>query len=417
LARKEGALSSPEPPVFAGSSATPQTGGRQMPRKPRLRNPKGSGAVPFQRSDGRWTAFVTTGYRDGKQQKKWIYGASEREVVQKLRAVQGQASSAVLPHRENITCGVWLNRFADARGREVKQGTREGYKYYIGRWQPHIGETRLKSLNDTMIRAAMVRFSEQMGDSYRKQLYDFINAALTEAVKQGLIDANPAAKVDRPRIKDKKVQDAWTEEQAQAFLGAVAGHALEPLFYMCLVAGLRIGEALALRWQDIGSKSLHVKHTLNRSKVGERFIPPKWDSSGVVPLHAETLTMLERHRLTLEKRRALAQEAGLWQELNLVFPSQVGTPLEYRNVLRVFDKAVQQAGIPRCGGTHVFRRTFVTLAFAFLEPREVQAIVRHKSSTITMEDYARVRQSRQDRLGLSLPEMLTPDHTLKDTKA
>jgi integrase len=388
-----------------------------MPRKPRLRNPKGSGAVPFQRSDGRWTAFVTTGYRDGKQQKKWIYGASEREVVQKLRIIQGQASSAVLPHRENITCGVWLNRFADARGREVKQGTREGYKYYIKRWQLYIGETRLKSLNDTMIRAAMVRFSEEMGDSYRKQLYDFINAALTEAVKQGLIDTNPAANVDRPRVKDKKVQDVWTEEQALAFLGAVAGHPLEPLFYLCLVAGLRIGEALALRWQDLTPNGIEIKHTLNRSKQGERFIPPKWDSYRFVPLHAETIAMLEQHRLNLEKRRSLALEAGLWQEFNLIFPSQVGTPFEYRNVLRVFDKVVQQAGIPRNGGTHNFRRTFVTISLGHLEPREVQAIVGHKDSTITMENYARVRQSRQDKLGLSLSKMLTPNHTLKDTKA
>ncbi len=385
-----------------------------MARKPRLRNPKGSGSVPFQRTDGRWAAFVTVAYRGGKQQKKWVYGASERDVVQKLRTLQGQASSMVLPDREKITCGVWLDRFSDAQGRERKAGTRDLYKHYVKRWKEHLDEMRLSSINAVMIRAAMVRFSDiGLGDSYRKQLYDFMNAAMREAVTHSLIDINPVKTVTRPRVKQQKVHDAWTEKQAQDFLNAMNGHVLEPLFYLCLACGLRIGEALALRWDALNGKKLHVKYTLSRSKEGERFIAPKWDSYGVIPLHVETVAMLEQHRQKLERRKALALEANLWQEHDLMFPSEVGTPLNYRNVLRVFDQAVKKAGVPRNGGTHNFRRTFITFALGELEPREVQSIARHKTSSITMESYARVRQSREDKLGLSLTKLLTPKDTLK----
>ena len=127
--------------------------------------------------------------------------------------------------------------------------------------------------------------------------------------------------------------------------------------------------------------------------------------------------MLEQHRLKLERRKALALEAGLWQENNLMFPSEVGTPLNYRNVLRVFDSAVVRAGVPRNGGTHNFRRTFITLALGQLEPKEVQSITRQKTSSVTMDIYARVRQSRREKLGLSLTKMLTPTDTLRDSES
>ncbi len=389
-----------------------------MARKPRLRNPKGSGGVPFQRSDGRWAAFVTIGYRAGRQLKKWVYGASERDVVQKLRTVQGLASSAVLPDKQNITLAVWLDRFSDARGRDRKASTRDLYKHYVRHWKRELGDTSIIRINPVMVQAALVRLSDSgMGDSYRKQLYDFLNNAMSEAVKLGVIESNPVLNVDRPKIRSTKVHDAWTEEEAALFLGAMAEHPLEPMFYLCLVAGLRIGEALALRWDAVQGKTLVIDYTLNRSKNGETFTTPKWDSNGVIPLHTETLAMLEQHRLKLESRKALALEAGLWQENNLMFPSEVGTPLYYRNVLRVFDSAVVRAGVPRNGGTHNFRRTFTTMALGQLEPKEVQLITRHKTISVLMQAYARVRQSRNKKLGLSLSSMLTPTDTLRDSES
>ena len=388
-----------------------------MARKERLRNPKGAGGVPFQRSDGRWAASVTIGYRAGKQQKKWVYGASERDVVQKLRVLYGQASSAILPDKQNITLSLWLDRFSDARGRDRKAGTRDIYSYYLKHWKRELGDTSMIRINAVMVRAALVRLSDVVGDSYRKQLYDFLNNAMLEAVKLGVIASNPVSSVDRPKIRSTKIHDAWTEQEAGQFLAALAKHPLEPMFCLCLVSGLRISEALALRWDALQGNALHIDFTLNRSKDGEKFIAPKWNSNGILPLHPETLAMLQAHRVQLEKRKALVLEAGLWQENNLMFPSEVGTPLNYRNVLRVFDSAAKRAGVPRNGGTHNLRRTFTTLGLEYLEPKEMQTLLRHKDPSLVLKTYARVRQSRQEKLGLSLSQMLTPKDTLKDTKS
>jgi integrase len=383
-----------------------------MARKPKLRNAKGAGGSPFLRKDGRWTASVTIGYRDGKQIKKWVYGSSQREVVEQLRALHGQASSAILPNRENLNLGIWLDRFSDARGRDLKPSTWDMYKHYVRHWKRELGDTPLARVNPLMIRAALVRFSDaNLGDSYRKALYNFINAALHEAVKLDILEVNPVVKVDRPKVKVTNTRGAWTEEEARAFLEVAAGHPLEPLFSLCLVCGLRIGEALALHWNALQGDSLNIDYSLNRSKDGGMFTTPKWGSFGSLPLHTETLAMLEQHRLKFEKRKTLAVEAGLWKEHALMFPSEVGTPLNYRNVLRVFDGFVLKAGIPRYGGSHAFRRTFVTLAMGQLEPKEVQEIVRHKSSVITMDVYARVRNSRRKKLGLSLTSLVTLNDT------
>jgi integrase len=66
------------------------------------RNGKGEGGQPFQRADGRWAAFVTIGYRAGKQEKLWVYGKTRRECADKRKRILSKSSSAVLPPEFSI---------------------------------------------------------------------------------------------------------------------------------------------------------------------------------------------------------------------------------------------------------------------------------------------------------------------------
>ncbi|MFX6567356.1 site-specific integrase, partial [Acinetobacter baumannii] len=103
-------------------------------------------------------------------------------------------------------------------------------------------------------------FAELAGfsPSHRRHIYQFLRAALRDAVRADLLDQNPMDAVDPPRGGAVRPAKAWKPEEVARFLEASKGHRLYPLFALMLATGLRPGEALALRWEDWEGDVLHV---------------------------------------------------------------------------------------------------------------------------------------------------------------
>jgi integrase len=121
---------------------------------------------------------------------------------------------------------------------------------------------------------------------------------------------------------------------------AVRGDRHDPLFRLMLATGLRRGEALGLHWADVDLDAgrLRVRWTLTRTSKGLHLGEPKTDKSRrTVPLPRSTVETLRAHRLKQAEERLAAAEA--WQEHGLVFTTEIGTPLEPRNVLRRFESS------------------------------------------------------------------------------
>src|SRR5947209_20135261 len=131
---------------------------------------------------------------------------------------------------------------------------------------------------------------------------------------------------------------------------------------ICGERGLRRGEAPALHWSDVDLDDavLRVRWTLSRTSAGLELGEPKTEKSRrTVPLpHAATAAMRD-HR----KRQAAEQLAAgqLWQRTGLVFTSEIGTPLQPRNVLRRFEALAVRAGL---SGVHL--HTLIHSAASFL---------------------------------------------------
>src|SRR3712207_372782 len=165
-----------------------------------------------------------------------------------------------------------------------------------------------------------------------RTIYTVLRSALDIAARDGLIRSNPAAAVKRPGV-ERKDAPHLTAEQAQA----IRGGRLETLFRVMLATGLRRGEALALRWSDVDLDAglLRVRWTLSRTSMGLQLHEPKTDKSRrTVPLPRSAIETLRAHRTRQREDQSTA--AGAWQEHRLVFTTEIGTPLEPRNVLRRF---------------------------------------------------------------------------------
>ncbi|GIW36248.1 MAG: site-specific integrase [Meiothermus sp.] len=364
------------------------------------RRGKGEGSI-FQRKDGRWAAFVTVGYGpDGKQQKRWVYGRTRREVAEKLARLLPKAGYGLIqPHR--LRLGDWLERWAaeHIRTHNIRPSTVAKYEEYKKRLAPlaHISLTRLTPLAIRSFLADLAHLSP----STRRQTFQFLRAALRDALRLGLVESNPAEAVDPPSGGRVRPAQAWTAQDAARFLEAAQPHRLYPMFAFMLATGLRIGETLALQWQDWEGERLWVRRTL---RLDGTFGPTKTrHSQAALYLDPDTQALLAAHRQGQAEERATAKR---WKENGLIFPSEVGTPITHRNAARVLKLLCRKAGVPYIS-PHGIRHTYTSLAFrAGLNPKQVADRLRHADPSLALRIYQHLQEEDQRRAALNLDTLL-----------
>jgi integrase len=374
------------------------------------RRGKGEGSAPVQRSDGLWSAYVTLGYVNGKSKRQYVYAKTRRQCAEKLRGILGRSSSAILPAASAVGVVAWLERFVDEKQTARAPSTIMQWRYSIKRLRPFLEHLTLQRLTPAACRFAMLQITNVSG-SVQQHTFDFLRAALEDAVKLGMIDKNPCAALERPKAPLVRERKVLQPEQLQAVLNASVGHPLETLIRLGYSYGLRIGELLALRWSDwdVGGKRLMVRHTKQQGS-GLVLRPAKSGSSGGILVDATTAAAIEAQRLKNQTRADELKALGGWAEHDLIFPSSVGTALEYHNVKRSLQGLFARAGVPYAS-THVMRRTYISLALRQLNIREVADVVRHKSTRMTADVYAQTLEASSPRAAISLEQLLHPNYT------
>jgi integrase len=130
-------------------------------------------------------------------------------------------------------------------------------------------------------------------------------------------------------------------------LEAARGNRLEALYVLAITAGLRIGELLGLKWEDIdlGAKTLRVRRTKSQAKTGPTFTAPKNGKGRSVRLTRRAVEALKSHKATQNAERLELDD--LWQDKDLVFCTHGGKPLDFHN-LRVtsFKPLLRKSGLP-----------------------------------------------------------------------
>jgi integrase len=135
-----------------------------------------------------------------------------------------------------------------------------------------------------------------------------LRAALSEAVRWGLVGRNAAALAHAPRVVRPKLQVLSTDE-GKTFLAAIEGDRLKAFFTFLIAAGLRLGEALGLRWIDVALErgTVRIDQALQRDGTEVRFVEPKSDRSRkTVSLPTFAVEALKHHKKRQNGERRLA---------------------------------------------------------------------------------------------------------------
>ncbi len=363
-------------------------------RKSRGRN---EGSI-FRRADGRWSATVSLGYRNGRRWRKMLYGKTRAEVAEKLNAaLRDQSLGLPVADPERQTVGDFLARWLETI---VKRSTRpKTYESYRDNVRLHIvpalGRIRLEKLRAPAIQRFLNdKLDSGLSPRTVEYLHAILRTALNQAVEWRIIPSNPAMRAKPPRVPRAEIEP-FTVAEAQRILAAVEGHRLGALYGAAFALGLRQGEALGLPWSalDFEAPSVTITQALQRVDGKVRFVEPKNDRSRrTIPLPETVRQALLKHRARQAEERRLA--GTRWKEHGLVFASSIGTPLHPRNVLRHFHETLKALGIPR-RRFHDLRHTAATLLIAQGVPaRVIMHILGHSQISTTLDVY-----------GHCLPEM------------
>lgn len=359
----------------------------------------GEGTI-YRRSNGTWSAQYTIWTPTGKK-RRVVSGKTQAEVNQKLTRAKAERDGGLVFDDENLRLGDYLQRWLEECVRnKVSASTYERYEYAI---RPHIlpslGDIKLKSLTPQHVRSFYCsKLDSGLAPATVHKLHVVLHKALDQAVSDGMIPRNVAAGETVSQESREEVVPL-SREQAESLLEAARGERLEALYVLALTAGLRLGELLALRWEDVDLEkgTLAVQRSLTRAEGSWRVGNTKTRKSRRVRLSAGTVASLQAHRKRqLEERMRLS---GLWQDNDLVFPNETGdlfNPSNLRN--RSFKRIKERAGIPAETHFHALRHTCATLLLAEgVNPKVVSERLGHSSVVITLNRYSHVLPDMQEK--------------------
>lgn len=343
----------------------------------------GEGSIA-KRKDGRWSAAYTVG---GK--RRYVYGKTRKEAAKKLGdALAEQKRGTYYP---DIKLKDYLEQWLqDSVKDSVSERTYERYEQITrNHIVPELGGTNLPSLTEMSIQS-LYRRKLDSGCSPRTVQYMHVtlHKALKQAVRWRLVPTNVAEGATPPKVGRKEVT-VLSPDQVKVFFKGARGHRLEAMFILATTAGLRQGELLGRRWEDIDSHGsvLYVVRTLSKINRGVVFNPPKTAKGRrSVGLTQVAIEALERHKARQD------EEKGTWyRDHGLIFPNIHGEPRTQREpLLKALRSVLRKHGLPEIR-FHDLRHTCATLLLSKnVNPKIVSEMLGHGDVAFTLSVYSHV---------------------------
>lgn len=365
------------------------------------RRGNGKGSI-FLRKDGRWSAIISLG--NGK--RKTLYGKTKKEARDKLQAALHQVEQQTLVGTSQQKLGEFLTHWLeDTHKYSLRQRTYERYDQILHlHLIPDLGHHPIQTLTPQHLQAFYKQKLEKgLSKSTVRTFHHVLHKALDTALRWGLVLRNVCELVTPPRREHYEIQPL-SIEQVQQFLKALPGNPLEMLFLLALGTGMRQGEIMALKWQDIDLVRgiLQVRRVLTHvairlRKEGEpSYIetePKTRSGRRCLMLPEVVLQALIVHK---EKQAQHSREAGrYWQHHDYVFCTKLGTHLTPTHVVTTFKSLLKKAGLPVIR-FHDLRHTAATTLLALgVNPKIVQEMLGHTEIGMTLDIYSHVLPTMQ----------------------
>jgi integrase len=332
-------------------------------------------------------------YIDDYGKRHEVTAGSTRKSAEILRTeLEKQKAAGTLgkPKSENPT-------FSEEN--EVKASTLIDYKQMIkSHLYPFFGKMRLSDITPSKIQEYIaIKTEKNASPATTGKSYRVLKVILRQALAVELINRDPTIAIMPPRV-ERKEMDFLNEEEVARLLEAADGNMYALLSVACFT-GLRQGEILALRWQDID-------FNMGIIKVVRSYHSPQGYTDLKTSTSRRAVPMMPRLSQTLT---ALYEERGKPGQEELVFPNKDGKPRDRHNLVsRDFSETLKRAGL-RTIKFHCLRHTFASIAIsAGMDPKALQQVMGHSSIIVTMDIYSHLFPGSYDRPMAIMEERFSP---------
>lgn len=357
---------------------------------------QGEGTIA-KRADGTWWARITVGKTaDGKQKRKAFYGKTRKEVQEKLTAALNELNNNTYIEPSAITLEKWLITWLEEYKKPfVRTTTYENYKKQVKWISQEIGQIKLKELRLDMVQKFIIDLNKRMSGEVVRKAKSVLHMAMEQAVENDMLKTNI---IDRCKVPKGRKQD-WivlTREEQKTFIEIAKQKEHGEIYIFALATGMRIGEILALTWEDIDweEKTVSVSKTMSvyrdeTGKYSSHIGEPKTKSSyRTIPLLPNIIELLKQIRKKQLERSIFYSEN--FSNNNLVFCNYKGKILSYADAQRWFypiRDELEKDGLH----IHSLRHTFATRCLENgIELKVVQELLGHSNINMTADIYSHV---------------------------
>ncbi len=361
----------------------------------------------YKRKNGTWRTQITIeGIRIGSSFK------TQHEARAWIIDMRNQINAGLSMNGRDINLQSFLNNWLETILNSRAISTYDRYKWVVEhRINPILGDVKVSDLSPDRIQNAYRKMKNNgLSNHAILQSHKVLNVALNHAIKMGLMGRNPCKGTTPPKpiYREMKFYD---EHQVKLLLDAakMIDDRLYPFFYITVHSGLRQSELTGLKWEDINweSNTLQVKRqVLFRAGKNFQFTKPKSRSGNrtlIMGNKAMEILTLQKQMLEYHKKEKMEE----WEDLNLIFPSKVGTPMMPCNIRRSFSRLVKIAQLPKIR-FHDLRHTAASLMLNHGIPLLVASKrLGHSKPSITLDIYGHLLPSKQKEAAHLLDQLLS----------
>ncbi len=365
------------------------------------------------RKDGRWEGRYTAGFDPvtGKQVFKNVLGKTQAEVKEKLKKALAECKQIDFTRTGKYNVSQWMEEwFENVCKIKVRPSSHQAYRGYIDHHiTPYIGKIPIEKLSTMDLQKLCKKLMDKgrveriesekqpkgLSSKTVRNIIQVISSAMDFAVAQRIISVNPCHAVALPKVEKKEMQTI-PAEQLQSFLAEAKATGVYEMYYIELATGLRRGELLGLKWQDIDWENGIITVRRQIARINGEIIeaPLKTKNSyRTVTISPQAVEVLKQQR---EKTNS-----------EYVFPSPTGGPISPDSVNNMLKRVLARAGIPKVR-FHDLRHTFATVALQNgVDIKTVSGMLGHFSAGFTLDTYAHVTTAAQKEAAITMGNVLS----------
>lgn len=361
----------------------------------------------------------------GKERRRWYPAGTRKADADKLvTELVKRRHDGDYRAPDKTTLGAYLtDKWLPAQKSQLKHSTFDSYRRTIElHVLPTLGQVPLARLQSEDLDGLYARLLESgrrngagggLSPASVRYVHRILRKALNDALRKGSIARNPAATADPPRRagtgQSEREMQVWTTAQLHAFLALISAHRLAPAYVLAAHTGMRRGEVLGLRWQDVdlSNARISVRQAVVAVAYQLRISDVKTDTARrTIDIDDPVVAELSAWRKRQAEERLLVGPA--FKDHGLVFARPDGRHIHPESFSRTFDRVVARSELPVIR-LHDLRHTHASLLLrAGVPVKVVSERLGHASPGFTLNVYQHVLPGMQAEAAATFSRLLAP---------